>query len=455
MERPTQTASRGLETRPLQNGTVTVLTGPQQGLTLKVTEAPLVIGASSGSGLALTDAKVSRQHCEVRLAHAAFAVKDLNSRNGTWFEGSKLHDAVVPRGAMLRLGDTTLVLRASDPSVPTLGPVRESLGGLVGKSPAMQRLYTELEVAAKSDAAVLLLGETGTGKGVAAAELHRLSGRPGRFEAFDCASVVPSLASAELFGVVKGAFTDAHANRSGAFERAHRGTLFLDELGELPLEAQAKLLRACESKTVTPVGGEAPVACDARLVAATCRDLAHAVVAGAFRQDLFYRLEVFHLVVPPLRSRLGDLPLLVEHLMRQLGCTAIGEVTGPNLAVLEHAAWPGNVRELRNVIERAVARGGKSTPFTKLSVELSAQPTLSATETASGPAGFSELKRDLVERFERSYFERLLEQTQGNVRLAAREAGLERTQLKRLLRKHGLLKPSAAESDSEDEGGHH
>ncbi len=408
---------------------------------------PLLVGSGQGAGLLLADPRVSRRHCTLTLLGAAFAVRDEGSRNGVWIDGSRVKDVVAPRGSIIRVGDTHLVLRGTDAAVaPSAGAGRDRFGALLGASAAMRQVYGQLESAAGSNAPVLLLGETGTGKSWAARAIHEASPRAAAgFETLDCAALAPTLAAAELFGVVKGAYTGAVASRAGAFERAHEGTLFLDEIGELPLDVQAALLRATEANEVQRLGDEKPVPAQVRLIAATCRDLADEVVGGRFRLDLFYRLEVLRIVMPALRSRLEDLPLLCEALLTRAGATAVGPICGANLALLESYAWPGNVRELRNVLERGLAQGGPDTPFTELRLEVFGNPPpLTAPE---GKQPFAELKRDVVEHFERTYLQRLLEQFAGNVRRAAREAGIERTHFKRMLRKHGL----AARRDADDD----
>lgn len=422
----------GLE--PLPSGWVSIVAGVDLGKAARLNaQQTVTVGTGDRATLRLTDGKVSRLHCELSLAGPAFRLRDLGSKNGTWFEGSNVSDAVVPRGAVVRIGDSHLVLRVAPTSneQAVVGPA--SFPPLVGDSPAMRQVYAELAVAARSNATVLLLGETGTGKGAAAAALHQASQRRSEaFETFDCGAVVASLLAAELFGVTKGAFTDASATRPGAFERAHRGTLFLDEIGELPLDLQPTLLGVCESQRVTRIGGTTAVPADVRLIAATRRDLAREVAEGRFRQDLFYRLEVLRVVMPPVRSRLSDLPALINALAP--ADAALGPIVGPNLALLEAYAWPGNVRELRNALQRAMALAEPGTPFTALRFQLHAL----APPTSGGPGGFMELKREVVGQFERSYLEHLLELTQRNVRRAAREAGLDRTHFKRLLRKYGL-----------------
>jgi DNA-binding NtrC family response regulator len=301
----------------------------------------------------------------------------------------------------------------------------------------MRRLYTLLERAAESDATVLLGGETGTGKELAARAIHTEGGRrKGPFQVFDCAAVAPTLIASELFGYVRGAFSDAVKDRAGVFELADGGTVFLDEIGELPRALQPALLRVCDQGTVTRVGSTEARQIDVRMIAATRRDLAAEVVAGRFREDLFYRLQVVPIVMPPLRARREDLPLLLRRIAADLGACSLGPVEGPSLARLLAHPWPGNVRELRNVLERALVQAPRGARFVDLDFRL---PPPVAPAGDGGDGSFQEQKREVVDRFERQFLTELMQEHDGNVKRASRASGIERTQLKRLLRKHDLL----------------
>ncbi len=413
-----------------------VLDGDDRGAQRELkAKAPVVVGSDVACDLVLKDPKVSRRHCELALGRYGFVAKDLGSRNGTHFEGSRVGEIALPAGAILKVGDTHLALETQDQAVGIEPSPRESFGGLVGKSVAMRRAFTLLERAAASDATVLLAGETGTGKELAARALHAASARAkATFEVFDCGAVAPGLLHDALFGHARGAFTGAAVEKPGAFVRAAGGTLFLDEVAEVPLALQGVLLRAIEEREVLPLGAEAPVAVDVRIVAGTRKDLAEEVVAGRFREDLYYRLNVLTVTLPPLRSRKGDLPTLVSALLRELGLLEPGGVDGPNLARLESHRFAGNVRELRNVLERALVHGARS--FAELSLSLDAAPSTAATAPADG--SFSELRSAALGEFERGYLVGLLKEHSGNIKAASRASGIERTQLKRLMRKHGL-----------------
>ncbi|MBL8937604.1 MAG: sigma-54-dependent Fis family transcriptional regulator, partial [Archangium sp.] len=313
------------------------------------------------------------------------------------------------------------------------------LEGLVGGSAVMRRLFGLIEKLAPSETPVLLLGETGTGKEGLARALHqRSTRRKAPFVVVDCGAVAPQLVESELFGHVRGAFSGAIADRAGAFVEAEGGTLFLDEIGELPLELQPRLLRALEARQVKRLGEDRPRAVDVRVIAATHRSLQAEVQAGRFRRDLYFRLAVAALRVPPLRERRDDLPQLVRALLVQLGRESF-ELSADLVARLASYDWPGNVRELRNVVARAV-----------VSDEVSLEHVLNPAP-ASAPAApalvppppalevpFKEAKERIVERFTREYLTALEHKHGGNVTQMAKASGLARTYLHDLLAKHGL-----------------
>ena len=319
---------------------------------------------------------------------------------------------------------------------------QDAFHNLVGRSARMREVYALLEKAAQVEATVLVLGETGTGKELAARAIHYHSARRvGRFVAVNCGALPGELVESELFGHARGAFTGAAAAKPGLFEEASGGTLFLDEVGELPLPAQVKLNRALQEKEIRRVGESTPVKIDVRILAATHRDLREEVREGRFREDLFYRLNVIAVTLPPLRDRAEDVPLLATHFLEKHARALRREIAGiePDALVrLAGYAWPGNVRELENTIERAVAvAGGDRISVADLPPELAGAP-------AAAPAGaLAALPyRDAVagarDRVTREYLVALLTEFEGNVTRAAERAGLERESLHRLLRKHGL-----------------
>jgi DNA-binding NtrC family response regulator len=304
----------------------------------------------------------------------------------------------------------------------------------------MRQVFAILERASKSNAPVLMLGESGTGKELMARGIHDASPRAsGPFVVFDCGASTETLIESDLFGHTKGAFTGAASERVGAFAAAHGGTLFLDEIGDLPVGLQPKLLRMLEAGEVIPLGGRKSEKYDVRVVAATHRDVFGEVARGGFRGDLYYRLAVVEIHVPPLRQRTGDLKRLIQMFLEKAGAPKLAaDVGGAALEKLERYHWPGNVRELRNVITRAVALAGPDDDFQSLPFVL--RPTVAAPEEISFKADrpFHEAKDEIVNRFEREYLTDLVQRANGNLSQAARIAGLERKFLYKLLERAGL-----------------
>jgi DNA-binding NtrC family response regulator len=408
---------------------------------------PVVLGAHASCDVVLDDPQISRRHAELLACPDGVRVKDLGSTNGTWWQGSRITEVVVSSGAVLRLGAVSARISAND--APVVPPSeRESFGAMAGKSLGMRELFAVLELAGPTDATVLVEGESGTGKEVAAKAIHDASARAaGPFVVVDCSAISETLIESHLFGHVRGAFTGADRERKGAFVEATGGTLFLDELGELPLPAQAKLLRALEARTVQPVGADRPVPVDARVVAATHRDLAKMVAAKEFRFDLFYRLAVVHVALPPLRQRLEDLPHLIAAFYAARGL-APGPIDGPNLERMHQHSWPGNVRELRNVLERAWALSGSASAFRELRLWLDASmgAGVQFSEMVDSSLGFKEAKERWNDHFERRYVSMVFSANGNNVTRAAEHAGLSRRHFRELLYKHALIdRPEGAE----------
>jgi DNA-binding NtrC family response regulator len=285
---------------------------------------------------------------------------------------------------------------------------------------------------------VLIEGETGTGKELFAEEIHRHSARRGGpFVVFDCGAVPKELIESALFGHLRGAFTGAVSDRAGAFEEADGGTLFLDEIGELAPEVQPTLLRALDKRAVRRVGGTGYTQVSVRVVAATNRNLRAEIAAKRFREDLYYRLAVVRMHVPPLRERPDDVPLLVEHFARQFGGDRRLDISREELERLRHHAWPGNVRELRNVIERACAlsKGPKLEIDEAFDEKTSGGITA---DTVNVDLPFKEAKAQIVDNFEREYIRAQLKLHGGNLSAAARSSEVDRKHFRELLRKHGL-----------------
>lgn len=322
------------------------------------------------------------------------------------------------------------------------------LDKIVGKSEALQKVLSLVRRAARSDADIVVMGESGTGKELIANAVHTNSKRAsGPFVALDCACLPENLLESELFGYEKGAFTGAVKSRSGLMETAHKGTLFLDEIGELPLGLQVKLLRTLQERQVRRVGGTKPAAIDVRMVSATNRDLAQLVKEGQFREDLFYRLNVITINLPPLRERFGDVALLAHAFLRKLAQQdsemPVRGINPEALSALDAYSWPGNVRELRNVIERACAlTDGEMISLADLpdNIRQPASPITPAAEPSNplGSASLKDAKGRWLSNFEPSYVEGLLKEHSGNVSQAARAAGVDRKTLYRLMKKYNL-----------------
>jgi two-component system response regulator GlrR len=422
-------ASGTLKERKYQ---VAIVGGPGTG-TSRTIEGALMVGSHPDAGLSLADATVSRYHVELTARPDGVLVKDLESTNGTYLGGTRVSEVIVEDQAVLSLGKTTLKVSMVEADLGT--PAEQSIfGTAVGASAAMKQLFGILDKVSPSDSTVLLLGETGTGKEVMARAIHARSKRAARrFVVVDCGAVAPTLIESELFGHARGSFTGAISDRNGAFLEADGGTIFLDEIGELPLELQPKLLRVLEAGTVRRVGEDKHRRVDVRVVAATHRDLESEVAAGRFRRDLYYRLAVVLVQVPPLRDRLDDLPLLSQHFVKSMGR---GDFELPRSLMARFAAyhWPGNVRELRNLVERALA-GADVEPLAQETA--TAARTLTATEAITD-LPFKEAKERLVESFTKEYLVTLLEKCGGNISQMAREAGIARNYVHRLVAKYGL-----------------
>ena len=430
-----------------------VLAGPDAGLVRDLDASVIRIGARRGNDVQLSDSKVSGLHCEIRLEERGYRLRDLDSTNGTYVAGMRVNDAFIAPQTSLALGATKLRFEPLDESVEMPLSMRDRFGKMVGRSVKMRELFARLDKLAKSDATVLISGETGVGKELVAESLHEYSERSsGPFEVLDCSAIPPNLIESQLFGHERGAFTGATRARSGVFERADKGTVFLDEIGELPLDMQPKLLRVLESRSVRRVMGDKTLPVDIRVVAATNRDLGVEVNRGRFREDLYYRLAVARVHVPPLRERIEDVPLLVDHILAQMPDGETAYLTPETIELMQRYDWPGNVRELRNVIERAIVlEEGPGTPNSlPNSLPNNGRVAAPGTERPGDDEGewlrvaidtsahFKDAKQALIHEFETRYITRLLEEHEGNVSQAARAAGLERMSLHKIIKRLGL-----------------
>jgi DNA-binding NtrC family response regulator len=441
----TSTVRGGTEANPvLVAATVAVpklvaVTGPSAGRAFAVTRATSTVGRHPTNDFVIDDPRVSGAHLELSRVPGGVRVRDLESTNGTWLGTHRVRDIELAPGAEVTIGDSLLRLDTDASVAPPPLAESDSFGQLVGRSAVMRELFATLERIASKELAVLIQGETGTGKEEVARALHGASARAsGPFVVIDATALPEALAESLLFGHEKGAFTGAHERQIGFFEAAKGGTVFLDEVGELPQVLQSKFLRVLERREVIRVGGHTPLPIDVRVVAATNRDLRNAIDKGRFREDLYFRLAQVRVFVPPLRQRVEDLPLIAAKLLARADADVMIDVEA-----LEHLSampWPGNVRELNNVLLRASAMAqdgvirrqdvaGEGEGFRGTADER-APLDLSGT--------FGDAKDRAIERFERAYLALLMKRCQGNLSAAARQADVARHHLRDLLKKRGL-----------------
>ena len=426
---PTQTGGD-----PVQGIRITVETGPDAGRTAMATTDAITIGTAEGNDLRLQDETVSRFHLRVERSGARIELIDQGSTNGTRVGVVELRGTSVrvDPGAVVQIGATELRIEDDRVEMVELGP--SALGAIRGRTPKMRRLMASTKHLAQSDVPVLIVGESGTGKELVARALHEHGARrDAPFVTVDCGVHTPTLFASELFGYVKGAFTGADADREGAFERAHGGTLFLDEIGELSPELQSSLLGVLQRGRFKRLGGQREIEVDVRVISATHRDLRGDVNARQFRLDLFYRLAVVVLTVPPLRERRDDIALLVRHILEEVAPgTEVDDVFPPEeMRRLERHTWPGNVRELRNIVLGTLALGNPP------DLREAAVGDVDAVERVLGME-YKPAKRLVLDDFERRFLEDLLQRAEGSVRKAARLAKVDRNYLTELLRKHQL-----------------
>jgi DNA-binding NtrC family response regulator len=431
-----------------------VAQGPDRGTDFDLEQRISTIGSAFDADVHLADPTVSRNHCRLEATPFGYRLVDEESKNGTFLDGNRVERAYVTEGSSIRLGETVFEVRDAEESVDIAVSRDDRFGGMIGGSLAIREVFAMLERVARTDATVLIEGESGTGKEVAARELHKHSKRcDGPFTVFDCGAVPRELIESELFGHVKGAFTSAVADRKGAFTNAHGGTLFLDEIGELDVDLQPKLLRVLETREVRPVGGSQARKVDVRIVAATNRGLKEEVKQGNFREDLYYRLAVIRLKIPPLRTRRDDIPLLVRHfaesLAREHGAKPM-RVTYETMVKLQNHPWKGNVRELRNFMERTLiladANVNEEVFFSDTLAPDARSPAVrsdqgddaSLTLTVRIDEPFKDVKQQLLEEFERAYWRRMLDLHNWNITRTAKQSGVHRKSLEYLIKKYDL-----------------
>ncbi len=433
---PTVKVSSGSAAGPIsvRDVVLEVVEGPAAGKTHRSEGTTLTIGSAALCDLVIDDPTVSRFHCEIQIGDDGARLRDTGSLNGSVVDGVRVLDAYLRGGSTVRLGRSALRFDFGTDRKPLRISQAREFGVLVGESVAMRQVFAVLERVAATEATVLLEGETGTGKTAAARSIHLESKRAsGPFVVLDCAAVPANLLEAELFGHERGAFTGAEARRAGVFEEADGGTLFIDEIGELPAELQPKLLGVLEGREVRRIGAARTLPVDVRLVAATNRDLRREINLGAFRPDLYYRLAVVRVELPPLRQRAADLPSVAARILRGLGGDdrAVTRFTGDEfVASLARHAWPGNVRELKNYLERCLV-------FEE-ALPIEESMSSSAAMAVDASIAFADAKRHAMDHFEREYLVDLLRRHGGVVTEASAAAGLDRTHVYRLLRKHRL-----------------
>jgi two-component system response regulator GlrR len=411
---------------------LTIVGGERDGTTRTFASDRMVVGADARADFVVADPTMSKFHCEIRIVSGVCVLRDLGSRNGTLVDRVPVSEAPLRDGALLTLGRTQLRLDIGSRHIEIPLSQREQFGRLRGGSVPMRAVYALLEAAAGGTSTVLLQGESGTGKDLAAESIHMESARRGGpFVVVDCGAVPANLLEDELFGHEPGAFTDGSSLRIGAFEAAAGGTLLLDELGELALDLQPKLLRAIDRREIQRIGSTQRIPVDVRIIAASNRDLKAEVNARRFRSDLYFRLAVLVVTMPPLRERTSDIPVLVKAILDDLGDTdsamARSLAGGELLPELLRQAWPGNVRELRNYVEACIVRqeSGLVPPSAH-------EPTIDVT------LPLRVVRERWLRHVERRYLEQLLLVHGNNVTAAARAAGVDRVHLHRLLSRAGL-----------------
>ncbi|NOJ53097.1 sigma 54-dependent Fis family transcriptional regulator [Myxococcus xanthus] len=420
-----------------------VTSGPDTGRSVVSDKERLRCGAHPGNDLVLVeDRTASRHHFEIQFTERGYLLVDLGSTNGTFLDGRRIERAYLSPGSQIRAGSSVLTFAPLDEEV-TIEPDREGeLCGMVGQSMKMRQIFGLIKKIAPMGVSVIIQGETGTGKELVARAIHELSGRTkGPMEVLDCGAIPPNLIESELFGHEKGAFTGAVSSRPGAFERAHGGTIFLDELGELRLDLQPKLLRVLENHEVRRVGGNDVIEVDCRVIAATNRDLMKEIQVGGFREDLYFRLSVITIQLPPLRQRRDDIPLILKRALADpevVGKHGKKRFSAESLGLLMSYSWPGNVRELMNVLSHVLtfSEGEEIQP--------AHLPPRVRGQVREGPLPFNEhlsfknAKEQLLENFEREYITSVLTRCEGNLSRAARESGLHRKSIERLVKKYQL-----------------
>ena len=438
--------------RKLRRAKLMVVEGPDQGKELLIERERVTVGRSVICDLALADKAVSGTHFEVRAREKGFLLRDLESTNGTFIGDLQVKEVWCKPGTVIRLGQSHLRFDSEQGSVDIELSREDRFHGIIGRSVRMREIFATLAKIAPTELTVLVRGETGTGKELVARALHSASKRgDAPLVVQDCSAIPKDLVESTLFGHERGAFTGATERRRGSFEQADGGTIFLDEIGELSLTLQPKLLRVLENREIKRVGGDRQVPVNVRVVAATNRDLRQMVNDGTFREDLYYRLSVVQIELPSLKERPEDVPLLVEHFLADITRRRFpdGEQTlsvdSEAMRRMQAYPWPGNIRELKNSVER----GGSLADEAVLTVadlmpgaHKSTSPTVigggSAAQFVDDGLPFKEAKQRILDQFEAAYLSALLAANDDNVTRSAKAAGLTRYHLRELAKKYGI-----------------
>ncbi len=426
-----------------------IVSGPLQGREVLINKQAFRIGSGEDNELVVPDSTVSHSHCRIDVDDKGCLIRDLKSTNGTTVQGIRVTSAHLIPGSEIRLGKTRLIfcpIREVDGEVPL--STSESFGRCLGRSVSMRRLFYLAETYAPSDATIMISGETGTGKEVLAEEIHLHSNRREKpFVVIDCAAISKDQIESELFGHMKGAFAGADSDREGAFEVADGGTVLLDEIGDLAPELQPKLLRVLEKREIRRVGSNEVRKIDVRIICATNKNLSLEVEDNKFRKDLYYRLSVVHLEIPPLRRRRDDVPLFIKQFITDLhGAEAIEDVVDfpRTVEIFKNYEWPGNVRELRNLIELAFYSEHRPVDLSAfLNIGTVRKGSVESDPTFDIDKPFKDAKNELIERFEKAYLNELLARNRQNISRSARDADIERAYLQRLMTKYGMRESDA------------
>ena len=450
--RPTQ--------KRLRKSKLVVLEGPDQGKSFTVAKEFVTVGRSPICDVTLSDGSVSSRHFEIRLADNGYLLVDPGSTNGTFYGEIRIKEIYLKPGTSFRAGNTIFRFEPTRDVVTIDLHADDRFDDCIGASVPMREIFANLERVAPSDLTVCIQGETGTGKELVAKAVHNHSRRRTQpFVVLDCSAIPRELVESTIFGHEKGSFTGAISQHKGVFEQADGGTIFLDEIGELEINLQPKLLRVLENRELKRVGGDRTISVDCRVVTATNRDLRDMVTEGAFREDLYFRLSVMQIQLPPLRARKGDIALLVDHFLarnnkrrEERGQSPL-EVSDEAMKALRDRQWAGNIRELKNVVERATSLG-EGPVLTKRDFMLGNEPFAVPGYHGGGHGGgdgdlnyqvdvnleFKDAKQALLDEFEAIYLKKLVELYSGNISQSAKAAGLTRYHLRELLKKHDIKK---------------